>query len=349
MVGLSGKKDKWLVVGGCGFLGRAIVDQLLARNESVAVFDLRQGFDDDRVEFFTGDLTKRADVDAAVKGRTVVIHTASPPHGLRPQVYIDVNVHGTRNVIDACIAAGVTKLVYTSSAGVVYNGGSLIHADESIPYCEKHVDTYNETKAAGEAMLLQANGRQGLATCAIRPSAIFGPRDGQALVTMIQVVKEGKCGVQIGNNEALMDFTYVDNAAYAHILAGQKMTADNGIGGEAFFVTNDSPVFSWDFMKMVYTEYGAKNALRFILPMPVAILLATIVEFFVLLLSPIKTIHPTFTVFRMKMLGNNKYHSIEKAKRLLGYKPLVPLGEGIKRGVQWFKDQERLQSKSHGL
>ncbi|KAJ3405743.1 hypothetical protein HDU80_000843 [Chytriomyces hyalinus] len=341
------KRESWLVIGGCGFLGKAIVDQLLQNGDvDVCIFDLRQSFKDDRISFFTGDLTRSSDVDAAVRGRDVVVHTASPPHGLKAQVYVDVNVGGTRNVIDSCVANGIKRLVYTSSAGVVFNGQSLVNADESLPYCTKHMDTYNETKAEGEKLVLAANGRDGLLTVAIRPTGIIGPRDMQGISTMLKAAKEGKTGVKIGVNDSLMDYTYVDNAAYAHILAGQRLHASSGIGGEAFFITNDSPIFSWDMIKMVWDEYGVKNSLRFTLPTPVALCLAFIVEFFVLLLSPVTTIHPTFTVFRIRILTNNKYHNIEKAKKLLGYKPIVPLGEGVKRAVAWFKEEEARQAKS---
>jgi sterol-4alpha-carboxylate 3-dehydrogenase (decarboxylating) len=139
----------WLVIGGCGFLGRNIVDQLLARGEKkVAVFDLRQTFEDSRVEFFIGDLTKLEDVKKATDGKTVVIHTASPHPGAPNKVQFAVNVDGTNNVIEACVANKVRKLVYTSSASVIFNGQPLVNADESYPYCEVHMDVYNETKVS---------------------------------------------------------------------------------------------------------------------------------------------------------------------------------------------------------
>ena len=81
-------------------------------------------------------------------------------------------------MIDACIKAQVKKLIYTSSAGVVYNGNDLHNVDEATTgYCDVHMDAYNETKAMAEEAVLKANGKGGsLLTCAIRPSAIFGPR-----------------------------------------------------------------------------------------------------------------------------------------------------------------------------
>lgn len=106
---------------------------------------------------------------------TVVIHTASPVHGLGPAIYEKVNVLGTQTVIDACITHSVPKLVYTSSAGVVYNGEeNLIDVDERMAIPEKAMDNYNETKAKAEKLVLEANGKEGLLTCALRPAGIFG-------------------------------------------------------------------------------------------------------------------------------------------------------------------------------
>ncbi|KAJ3290533.1 hypothetical protein HDU79_003148 [Rhizoclosmatium sp. JEL0117] len=344
MVGLTTppqQTESWIVVGGCGFLGRRIVEMLLDRGETnVAVFDIRKTFDDARVQFFTGDISNAADLERAFEGRSVVVHSASPPHGLDAKVYFAVNVDGTRNVIQSCKNLGIQKLVYTSSASVSFNGQSLEEADETTPYCEKHLDAYNETKALAEKMVLEANSPSFRVAC-LRPSAIFGPRDMQCIRTMLDVARTGKSKVQIGDNSVIFDYTYVDNLADAHIIAAEKLNDPNsGVAGQAFFITNDSPVFFWDFAKMVFDEDGAKNTLSTVLPTWFAIGLAFIVEFFVLLLSPIKKIHPTLTLFRVRIITQNKYHNIDKAKKLLGYKAKVSLGEGIKRSVKWFKEEE---------
>ncbi|KAJ3098131.1 hypothetical protein HK100_005167 [Physocladia obscura] len=336
-----GKKvERWIVIGGCGFVGRTIVEMLLQRGEKhVAVFDLRQSFEDARIEFFTGNLLSAEDLERALAGRTVVIHTASPPHGLKPQVYVDVNVAGTRNVLAACLAQGVAKLVFTSSAGVVFNGQPLRDADETLPYCHPHMDKYNETKMEAEMLVLAANSPR-LKTVAIRPTGIFGPRDSQGLPEMIAVAKTGSRLFQLGDNVNLMDYTYVGNVADAHILAAEKLDESENVAGEAFFITNDAPVFFWDFIQMVYDEYGAKDGLKYVLPTSLSFFLAWIVECFVILLSPIKAIHPKFTLYRMRFMTSDKYHNIEKAKKILGYKPKVALGEGIRLSVKWFKDEE---------
>jgi len=107
-------------------------------------------------------------------GTTCIIHTASPPHGLDPAVYWKVNVDGTNAVIAAAVELGIRKLVFTSSAGVVFNGTDLIDVDERLPYPEKPFDAYNESKAKAEQAVLEANGKGGLLTVALRPAGIFG-------------------------------------------------------------------------------------------------------------------------------------------------------------------------------
>ena len=108
-------------------------------------------------------------------GTTYIIHTASPQHGAKdPSIYYKVNVDGTRAVINAAVAAGVRELVYTSSAGVVFDGKDVINLDERTPYPEKPFDAYNDSKAKGEALVLEANGKGSLLTVALRPAGIFG-------------------------------------------------------------------------------------------------------------------------------------------------------------------------------
>ena len=140
-------KETYLVIGGGGFLGRKILDMLLERGEDVSVFDLRQTFEDDRLtRYHVGDICDVESVIQACRGKSVVIHTASPIHGLPASVYFKVNVDGTRNVISACQLCKVSKLVFTSSASVVYDGTDLVSATEEMPYCDVHMDAYNETK-----------------------------------------------------------------------------------------------------------------------------------------------------------------------------------------------------------
>ncbi|TFY65520.1 hypothetical protein EVJ58_g1917, partial [Rhodofomes roseus] len=221
---LASSRDVYLVIGGSGFLGRHIVDALLARNDAVSVFDIVQRHHD--VPFYSGDISEEGQVSDALRksGATCIIHTASPPHGMDdPALYWKVNVDGTKAVIAAAVATGVSKLVYTSSAGVVFNGESLINVDERLPPPPKAMDAYNESKAKAEEMVLEANGKGGLYTVALRPAGLFGPGDRQLIAGLYEVYQNGQTHYQIGDNTNLFDWTYIENAAYAHLLAADRL------------------------------------------------------------------------------------------------------------------------------
>jgi len=193
---MAAQKDVYLVIGGSGFVGRHIVERLLARGDVVSVFDVVQRHHD--VPFYLGNITDEQQVLDALRkvsvgvlqdsshvmltltrrrqsGTTCIFHTASPTHGAKdPSIYYKVNVDGTRTIINAAIAAGVRKLVYTSSAGVVFDGHDVVNLDERAPYPEKPFDAYNDSKVKGEALVLESNGKGDLLTVALRPASIFG-------------------------------------------------------------------------------------------------------------------------------------------------------------------------------
>lgn len=140
------------------------------------------------------------------------------------EVYKKVNITGTQTVIDACVSHSVPKLVYTSSAGVVYSGEeNLVDVDERMDFPQVPLDAYNATKAVAEDLVLKANGKDGLKTCAIRPAGIFGPGDRQALPGFVKVMENKQTKFQIGDNTNLFDWTYVGNVAHAHLLAADRL------------------------------------------------------------------------------------------------------------------------------
>ncbi|KAF8899432.1 3-beta hydroxysteroid dehydrogenase/isomerase, partial [Infundibulicybe gibba] len=187
------------------------------------------------------------------------IHTASPVHGLPPDiVYYKVNENGTRVIISACQKAGIKKLVYTSSTGVVWTGEEFngITEDEAkIP--AKGFDAYHHTKALGERLILKENGVNGMRTVALRPCGMTGEGDKQLIWRFAKVLKDGRQNVQIGNNTNLVDYLYAGNAAYAHVLAADRLyDKPDLVAGQAFFITNGSPVPQWNFMRMAWKELG---------------------------------------------------------------------------------------------
>ncbi|KAK6954420.1 hypothetical protein Daesc_004387 [Daldinia eschscholtzii] len=354
-----------LVIGGCGFLGHHVVNLLLRDwNCTVSVVDLKcqrnRRPDSDGVQYVEADIT---DADGLVKvfGRLrpdVVIHTASPPaQGLGAvanDVFKKVNVDGTRAVIAACQQNGVKALVYTSSASVMSNNkDDLVNANEDYPVIRGKLQTeyYSETKAHAEELVLHANRAEGsdLLTAAIRPSGIFGEGDVQLVFHTVKILREGKDKVQVGANENLFDFTYVENVAHAHLLAARALLATHAastaplnhekVDGEAFIITNDSPVYFWDLMRAIWRAAGSEKGTDhvWVMSRDMGILLGFLSEvFFGLLRKP-----PTFNRQRIVYSTMTRYYDISKAKRRLGYRPLVSLSDGVKRTVKWTLEQEK--------
>jgi sterol-4alpha-carboxylate 3-dehydrogenase (decarboxylating) len=194
------------------------------------------------------------------------------------------------------------------------------------------------------AVLEKNRSSKSFLTCAIRPAGIFGEGDVQVLPPMVKAAKEGQSRFQLGANENMFDFTYVGNVAHAHLLAAAGLLATSklsitpldteNIDGEAFFVTNDSPTYFWDFAHSVYREAGATvgvdPATRWNIGANLAITVASLAEW---ALWPLGK-SPNLTKSRVRFSTLTRYYNITKAKQRLGYAPIVSLEEGIKRGVK---------------
>ncbi|KAI9306543.1 3-beta hydroxysteroid dehydrogenase/isomerase family-domain-containing protein [Cunninghamella echinulata] len=344
--------NSYLVIGGNGFLGRHVIDQIRKRQDgsTIAVFDITKPNEPEQdVEYHVGDLRKYDDVLKAMKGITAVIHTASPPHvnSSNPprDLYFSINVDGTKNVIKACQEAHIHVLVVTSSGSVISTGEPMVNIDESAPYPPEAIDVYTESKRECEKVVLAADGIEGLRTCTIRPSAIFGPGDRQLIPGMLEVCQRGQHRFQIGNNTSLMDFTYVGNIAYAHVLAAEKLALDHHnspVGGQAFNLTNGTPVPFWDFASKVWYEYGMHmpKSKKIILSYNASMIIAAISESiynFKALFWDKSTLKEGMTRSRIKQAMSSRYFNIDKARTLLGYEPQVDLEEGIKLSIEYYK------------
>ncbi|GJE93179.1 NAD(P)-binding protein [Phanerochaete sordida] len=332
--------ESYLVIGGSGLLGGHIIDKLLERGETaVATFDIAPGTTlDKRVRVFVGDVCDRTTLDKVVKecGATCIFHTVALLQGKDDALVRRVNIEGTRTVISVAEAQRVSRLVYTSSASVVFAGPDQANVDESAPYPERPFDLYNETKALAEQAVLQANGRHGLSTTSLRVAAIFGPRDRLSVPTILGTILTGNTNVQIGSNQNLFDWTYIENAAHAHLLAADRLAPGHPkyqqVAGEAFFITNGEPRPYWDLPRALWREVGYTPKSVTVLPKSIAWLLALMLE----IVCWVRGTDPLFTRYRVHMMCATRYCSIEKARKALDYEPPVPLDEGIRRSAQWW-------------
>ncbi|KAJ6513016.1 hypothetical protein C8R45DRAFT_890860 [Mycena sanguinolenta] len=267
----------------------------------------------------------------------VVLHTASPVHGLADKIYYEVNEKGTMNVISACRAAGVKKLIYTSSTGVVWTGADFNGVSEDgVVFPPKGYDAYHHTKALGERLILAAEGQEGMQTVILRPCGMTGERDKQLIWRMVEVYEKKQHTIQIGDNTNLVDYAYAGNIALAHVLAaGKLISRPEVVAGQTFFVTNGEPLPQWDFARAIWKELGDDGKARITtIPRFVGIIMATLAEFW----CRISGSSNQFTRFSVRFLTGTQWYSIDKARDILGYKPNVTMEEGIIRTVNWWKE-----------
>ena len=318
-----------LVTGGGGFLGRAIIEQLLARGDQVKSF--ARGIYPDLsargVEVVQGDLASADAVLRAARGCEVVFHVAAKA-GLwgRAVDFFNANVVGTDNVIRACKQAGIARLVYTSSPSVVFDGRDMEGVNESVPYAPTYRAHYPRTKALAEQRLLAANS-SALATVALRPHLLWGPNDTQLTKSILARGRSGTL-VRIGSRDPLVDFTYVDNAALAHLLAADKLTLGAPVSGKPFFVSQGEPVPLWTFVDRLLAAGSLPPVQRTISPR-VAYGAGALLELAYRVL-PLKG-EPRLTRFLVEELCTAHWFNIDAARRELGYAPIVSIEEGLGR------------------
>ena len=318
-----------LVTGGGGFLGHAIIEQLLARGDHVRSF-ARGSYPDlsvRGVEVVQGDVANADAVIRAVRGVEVVFHVAAKA-GLwgRAVDFFNANVLGTDNVIRACQQAGIARLVYTSSPSVVFDGRDMEGVDESVPYAPTYHAHYPRTKAIAEQRLLAANS-SALATIALRPHLLWGPHDTQLTKSILARGRSGTL-VRIGSRDPLVDFTYIDNAASAHLLAADKLAPGAPVSGKPFFVSQGEPVSLWTFVDRLLAAGSLPPVQRTISPR-VAYGAGALLELAYRVL-PLKG-EPRLTRFLVEELCTAHWFNICAARRELGYAPIVSIEEGLRR------------------
>lgn len=318
---------KALVTGGGGFLGLAIVRRLVRQGTTVCSFSRRRHDELEalNVEQRLGDLADEAAVRAAVAGCDVVFHVAAKPGIWGPyEDYHRTNVIGTQNVIAACREQGVSRLVYTSSPSVVFDGRDMEGVDESAPYPSRFAAHYPRTKAAAEQLVRAANDDR-LGTVSLRPHLIWGPGDNHLLPRL--VARAGQLR-RMGDPKKLVDTTYIDNAVEAHLLAAEKLKPGAVIAGRVYFISQGEPVNIWEMIDRLLEAAGAPTVQRTI-PKGVALALAWGFENVHALLR--RSGEPRLTHFVVKELCTSHWFDLSAARRDLGYRPTVSLSEGLQR------------------
>lgn len=318
------------VIGGAGFIGSHVVDELLTRDVGqVIVYDnfcrgtvdnLSEALRDPRVRIFEagGDILHTDVLSAAVKESQCVVHLAAlwllQCHEY-PRVAFDVNVRGTFNVLEACQQHGIERLVYSSSASV-YGDAVELPMTESHPFNNKTF--YGATKIAGEAMARAYADRYGISYASMRYMNVYGARQdykGTYIAVIMKILDrldQGLSPILMGDGSAAYDFVYVRDCARANVLA-----LESDISDEHYNVGSGIQTTLRELTELILDIRGSHLPIEY---------------------------KPADRVFVTNRVG-----CPEKAARDLGYRATVPLREGLEQLIAWRDAHiERVQAQAAG-
>ena len=325
-----------LVTGGGGFLGKAIVEQLLKSGKNVTSFSRGKypELEAMGVAQIQGDLSHAESVSRAVNGMDAVFHVAALAGVWGPyEVYQQINVAGTENVIAACRAQGNIPLVHTSSPSVVFDEHDMEGVDESVPYPATYLTHYPATKALAEKAVIRAS-KKGLPAIILRPHLIWGPGDNHLIPRIIERANRLK---RIGRRDDLVDTIYVDNAADAHVLALKKLVENPSLSGNVYFISQDEPISKWELVDAFLAAAG-KPPVKGHISANAAYVVGWFLEQ-IYTLFRIRS-EPPMTRFVAKELATSHWFDISRVKQDLGYSPRVSTKEGLRRVADWLAQEK---------
>ena len=317
-----------LVTGGTGFLGRRLVERLIAAGRPVTILGRTPAPDLEKrgVRFIRASLDDAPAVTAACAGVSTIFHTAAKV-GVwgRYDDFYRTNVLGTRALLAGARAHGVARFVHTSTPSVVYNGQALANADESLPLTTACPSPYPLTKALAEREVLAANSAT-LRTVALRPHLIWGVGDPHLVPRVLARARAGRLRI-VGDGQNTVDMVHVDNAVDAHVLAEQALAGSQlpVACGRAFFITNGEPVRLWDWINQLLTALGEPPVTQKI-SLGTASAIGAVCETAWRLL-PLRG-EPPMTRFIAAELAKDHWFNLAAARRDLGYTPRITMAAG---------------------
>ena len=320
-----------LITGGLGFLGSHLSSRLSASGEAVRIFARPQS----RVEasdspqpqqIVWGDIRDPDAVDQAVRGAEVVIHLVSNfrKGGSDEKDAVDVNVGGTRNVLEACSRHDVRQLIHCSTIGV--HGSVLeVPANEETPF--NPLDLYQKTKLQAEQAVWNHHRETGLPVTVLRPISMFGPGD-RRMLKLFKMIKTGRF-VMVGEGEALFQPAYIDDVVDGFQLALRNEKAL----GEAFIVGGEEYVPLRELVALIASELGVRLP-RWHLPLRPVLAAADLCE---RLCVPFG-LEPPLHRRRVSFFQNDRAFTVDKARRVLGFQPRMSLRESVRSTIGWYRE-----------
>lgn len=315
--------DTYLITGGAGFLGINLVRYLLARGHRVVSLDIAP-FDypeRDQITAITGDIRDRAAVDRAMEGVDIVVHSAAALPLYSEADIFSTDVDGTRNVLDSALAHGVQRVIHISSTAVygVPDHHPLLEDDPLIG-----VGPYGKAKIQAEAVCLEYRAK-GLCVPIIRPKSFVGPERLGVFALLYDWAKDGRGFPMIGsgnNRYQLLDVEDLCDAIYLCATLDRDAVNDTfNIGAKEFTTMRE------DYQAVLdYAGFGRK-----IRPFPAGPVILALKVLEKLKLSPLYA-------WVYETAGKDSFVSIDKAERVLGFKPKYSNKDALCRNYQWYLD-----------
>ena len=320
-----------LVTGGTGFVGSHLVRRLLARGHEVVSLDKGAGLFDDELRaagarLITGSVTESEDVNRATENCELVYHLASPFGDiLQPDaVYWDIEVNGTRNVLEAAAQHRVRRVVHCSTQGV----HGIIErppGDENSPVTPR--DYYCYSKAEGERVCQEFIAK-GMDVVIVRPTSVYGPGDTRGWLKLYRMVSSGWF-LMIGDGKTLNHPVYVENLVDVFELVADNPSAK----GRIYLAGDEESVTLTQLVRGVGAALGSEVRIFRFPWYQVAWLGASVIE----VVSKAVGIKPPVFRRRLSWFKTNRAFRIDRARDELGYHPRVPLSEGLARTAHWYR------------
>lgn len=318
---------KVLVTGGRGLLGTATAQSLVNAGHDVKLF--QRGRADVDLPQISGDVQDVAALTSAVRGCDAIVHMAAKVSTVgRWSEFEAVNVRGTHNALLAATRQGVSRFIYISSPSVAHAGNALVGTGATPATPSNARSHYSRSKAIAE---LEVLARADLATVAIRPHLVWGPGDTQLIERIIERARHGRLFL-IDHGSALIDTTYVDNAADAIQSALDRVT-EPSVRGQAFVVSNGEPRTVAELFTRITRSAGVAPPNRSV-PSALARTGGGLVEAWWGVTR--RSDEPPISRFLAEQLSTAHWFAQERTRSALHWAPAVSLDDGFTQLKSWF-------------
>lgn len=325
-----------LVTGASGFVGGAVVRALTDQGVPVRAMVRDPASAPPGVEVAVADLGDTAALAKAVSGVRAVVHAAAMLGEFgRTAEFFAVNVAGTDRLMQEGAAAGVERFVFLGSPSALMapDGGDQIGIDETVPHPARFLNSYCETKAVAEQLVLAADA-PGFTTCSLRPRAVWGPGDRRGpVVQILAKLRAGRLPDLSGGRDVRASLCYIDHLTQA---VGLALTAEN-VGGRAYFVADADPVPVWPTLNAVARRFGLAEP-SVTVPAPVLGGVLATIETLWRIPAVAQRWRPPLSRYAVALVTRSATYDISRAERELGYRPEISFEAGLEAFHSWVDD-----------